>query len=163
MPEVKQLFLPLTQRRLAKGHDLFSRQHYKSSLMYRAMRGKKRAVSECCGASFGLVKNISSSSFCNTCPDCGELLDALRNTGDSNQLRLFSLPLRARSEAAKSILSCSRSHDAINVVEIKDRCFISTWNELRRACLKSGHISFRESPYLRFVSFPVESPDFWKW
>lgn len=127
MPEVKQLFLPLTQRRLAKGHDLFSRQHYKkSSLMYRAVRGEKCAMSECCGVSFGLVKNISSLSFCNTCPDCGELLDALRNTGDSNQLRLFSLPLRARSEAAKSILSCSWSHDAINVVEIKDRCFIST-------------------------------------
>lgn len=127
MPEVKQLFLPLTQRRLAKGHDLFSRQHYKkSSPMYRAVRGGGSTVSECCGVSFGLVKNRSSLSFCNTCPDCGELLEALRNTGDSNQLRLFSLHLRARSEAAKSILSCSRSHDAVNVVEIKGRCFIST-------------------------------------
>lgn len=131
MPEVKQLFLPLTQRRLAKGHDLFSRQHYKKSLYSSDVqsseeRKKNGAVSDCCGVSFGLVKNISSLSFCNTCPDCGEFLDTLRNTGYSNQLRLFSLPLRARSEAAKSIHSCSRSHDAINVVVIKDLCFIST-------------------------------------
>lgn len=120
--------------------------------------GKKCAVSECCGVSFGLVKNISSLSFCNTCPDWEELLEALRNTGDSNQLRLFSLPLRARSEAAKLILSCCMSHDAIHVVEIKDGCFISTWNELCQRPFEVGPHFFQRKSILEVCFFSCWIP-----